>query len=135
MPFIVKNSQLSNDVIQSLNFLLEQDINASVAFKLLRIIKSLSSIIEDKSELEKKLIDKWSQKDEDGQIKKAKDTDGNIIEDAFLLTDIDGFSKDMSDLLNTENEIPYDRIKFEDLELKTVKIKDLIKIEFLFDIE
>ncbi len=135
MPFVVKNSQLSNDVIQSLNFLLEQDINASIAFKLLRIIKNLSSIIEDKIELEKKLIEKWSQKDENGQIKKAKDDDGNIIEDAVLLTDIDGFSKDMSDLLNTENQIPYDKIKFEDLDLKTVKLKDLIKIEFLFDVE
>lgn len=135
MPFIVKNSQLSNDVIQSLNFLLEQDINASVAFRLLRIIKSLSSVIEDKIELEKKLIEKWSQKDENGQIKRAEDESGNIIEDAVLLTDIDGFSKDMSDLLNTENEIPYDKIRFDELELKTVKLKDLIKIEFLFDIE
>jgi hypothetical protein len=135
MPFIVKNSQLSNDVIQSLNFLLEQDINASVAFRLLRIIKSLSSVIEDKIELEKKLIEKWSQKDENGQIKRAEDESGNIIEDAVMLTDIDGFSKDMSDLLNTENEIPYDKIRFDELELKTVKLKDLIKIEFLFDIE
>jgi hypothetical protein len=135
MPFIVKNSQLSNDVIQSLNFLLEQDINASVAFRLLRIIKSLSSVIEDKIELEKKLIEKWSQKDENGQIKRAEDESGNLIEDAVMLTDIDGFSKDMSDLLNTESEIPYDKIRFDELELKTVKLKDLIKIEFLFDIE
>jgi hypothetical protein len=135
MPFIVKNSQLSNDVIQSLNFLLEQDINASVAFRLLRIIKSLSSVIEDKIELEKKLVEKWSQKDENGQIKRAEDESGNLIEDAVMLTDIDGFSKDMSDLLNTENEIPYDKIRFDELELKTVKLKDLIKIEFLFDIE
>jgi hypothetical protein len=135
MPFIVKNSQLSNDVIQSLNFLLEQDINASVAFRLLRIIKSLSSVIEDKIELEKKLVEKWSQKDENGQIKRAEDESGNLIEDAVMLTDIDGFSKDMSDLLNTENEIPYDKIRFYELELKTVKLKDLIKIEFLFDIE
>lgn len=135
MPFIVKNSQLSNDVIQSLNFLLEQDINASVAFRLLRIIKSLSSIIEDKIELEKKLIEKWSQKDENGQIIRAEDESGNLIEDAIMLTDVDGFSKDMSDLLNTENEIPFDKIRFDELELKTVKLKDLIKIEFLFDIE
>ena len=135
MPFIVKNSQLSNDVIQSLNFLLEQDINASVAFRLLRIIKSLSSVIEDKIELEKKLIEKWSQKDENGQIKRAEDESGNLIEDSVMLTDIDGFSKDMSDLLNTESEIPYDKIRFDELELKTVKLKDLIKIEFLFDIE
>lgn len=134
MSFKVKNSQLSSDTIQSLNFLLEQDINASVAFKLLRIIKNLSSIIEDKVESEKRIVEKWAQK-ENGVFKKATDEGGNVMDDVILLTDVDGFSKDMSDLLNTENEIPFDKIKFDDLELKTVKLKDLVKIEFLFDIE
>ena len=39
----------------------------------------------------------------------------------------------MSDLLNIENEIPFDKINFEELQLKTIKIKDLAKIEFLFE--
>lgn len=135
MSFIVKNSQLSTETVQSLNILLEQDINAGVAFKLLRIVKHMSSIIEDKTSAEKKIIDKWSQKDEKGQYIKAKDENGNVIEDAILLTDLDGFSKDMSDLLNVENEIPYEKIRFDDLNLQKVKLKDLIKIEFLFEME
>jgi hypothetical protein len=135
MSFIVKNSQLSTETVQSLNSLLEQDINAGVAFKLLRIVKHMSSIIEDKTSAEKKIIDKWSQKDERGQYIKAKDENGNVIEDAILLTDLDGFSKDMSDLLNVENEIPYEKIMFDDLNLQKVKLKDLIKIEFLFEME
>jgi hypothetical protein len=135
MSFIVKNSQLSTDTVQSLNSLLEQDINAGVAFRLLRIVKHMSSIIEDKVSSEKKIIDKWSQKDENGQFIKAKDENGNVIDDAILLTDLDGFSKDMSDLLNVESEIPYDKIRFEELNLQTVKLKDLIKIEFLFEVE
>ena len=39
----------------------------------------------------------------------------------------------MSELLNIENEIPFDKINFSDLQLKTIKIKDLAKIDFLFE--
>ena len=48
MSFKVKNSQLSSEVLQVLNQLIEQDIDASCAFRLTRIIKHLSSIVEDK---------------------------------------------------------------------------------------
>jgi hypothetical protein len=133
MSFKVKNLQLSNDALQVLNTLIEQDINASAAFKITRILKYMSSIVEDKVQLEKKIFDKWTQKDENGNPVKAKDDSGNEIQDAILLTDVDSFSKEMSDLLNTENDIPFDKIKFEELELKTAKVKDLLKVDFLFD--
>jgi hypothetical protein len=133
MSFKVKNLQLSNDALQVLNTLIEQDINASAAFKITRILKYMSSIVEDKIQLEKKILDKWTQKDENGNPVKAKDDSGNEIQDAILLTDVDSFSKEMSDLLNTENDIPFDKIKFEELELKTAKVKDLLKVDFLFD--
>ena len=48
MSIKVKNSQLSNETIQSLNTLIDLDINASSAFRLARIIKELSSIVDDK---------------------------------------------------------------------------------------
>ena len=35
--------------------------------------------------------------------------------------------------MSIENEVNFDKIKFEDLELKTAKVKDLIKLDFLFD--
>ena len=34
--------------------------------------------------------------------------------------------------MSIENEIGYDKINFEDLNLKTARVKDLIKLEFLF---
>jgi len=133
MSFIVKNSQLSNEALNSLNSLIEQDINATCAFKLIRIIKFISSVVEDKVKAEKLIFDKWVQKDENGNQLRAQDENGVDIPDTVLLSDIDSFSKEMSDLLNVENEIPFDKISFNDLQLKTIKIKDLIKIEFLFD--
>jgi len=133
MSFKVKNSQLSNDSLQSLNDLIDKDINAKAAFKITRIVKYLSSIVEDKVKMEKKIFDKWVQKDEDGKTLQAKDENGQLIPDTVLITNVDEFSKEMSELLNIENEIPFDRVKFEDLGLETIKIKDLIKIEYLFE--
>ncbi len=133
MAFKVKNSQLSNDSLQSLNDLIDKDINAKAAFKITRIVKYLSSIVEDKVKMEKKIFDKWVQKDEDGKPLQAKDENGQLIPDTVLISNVDEFSKEMSELLNIENEIPFDRVKFEDLGLETIKIKDLIKIEYLFE--
>ena len=133
MSFKVKNSQLSNDSLQSLNDLIDKDINAKAAFKITRIVKYLSSIVEDKVKMEKKIFDKWVQKGEDGKPLQAKDENGQLIPDTVLISNVDEFSKEMSELLNIENEIPFDRVKFEDLGLETIKIKDLIKIEYLFE--
>jgi hypothetical protein len=53
MGIIVKNSQLTNETIASINELIELDIDATSAFKLTRIIKELSSIVDDKLKMEK----------------------------------------------------------------------------------
>ena len=45
MSIILKNSQLNDDTISALNTLIDLDINAQAAFRLMRIIKELSSIL------------------------------------------------------------------------------------------
>jgi hypothetical protein len=133
MSIKVKNSQLNDDTITALNMLIDLDINAQSAFRLMRIIKELSSILDDKIKMEKRILDKWTTKDEDGNPTDAKDDAGNVIEGAVNILDSDAFSKEMGVLLDIENEIPFEKIKFEDLNLQTAKVKDLIKLEFLFD--
>lgn len=133
MSIIVKNSQLTHETISALNTLIELDIAAGVAFKLTRIIKELSSIVEDKLKMEKRILDKWVEKDEQGSPVLAKDQNGEIIEGTVNITNIDEFTKEMSDLMEIETEIPFDKINFEDLSLTTAKVKDLIKLEFLFN--
>lgn len=133
MSFKVKNSQLSNEVLQVLNLLIEQDIDASSAFRLTRIIKHLSSIVEDKVQTEKKIFDKWVDRDDFGNPIFAKDESGNPIEDAFILKDVSEFTREMSELMSIENDVPYSKINFDDLKLQTAKVKDLIKIDFLFE--
>jgi|LauGreDrversion4_2_1035121.scaffolds.fasta_scaffold1476970_1 hypothetical protein len=133
MSIKVKNSSLSNETISALNTLVELDINASAAFRLMRIIKEVSSIVEDKLKMERKILEKWVEKDESGNIIQAKDESGNLVEGAVNITDVDSFTQEMQNLMDIENDIPYDKINFEELNLKTAKVKDLIKLEFLFN--
>ena len=133
MSITLKNSQLNDDTITALNMLIDLDINAQAAFRLMRIIKELSSILDDKIKMEKRILEKWTTKDEDGNPTPAKDDAGNLIEGAVNISDSDSFSKEMNALLEIENEIPFEKIKFEELNLQTAKVKDLIKLEFLFD--
>ena len=133
MSIVIKNSQLNDEAIIALNSLIEMDINAGAAFKLTRIIKELSSIVEDKVKMEKRILDKWTEKDEEGNIVPAKDEEGNVIEGAVNIKDPNAFTEEMTVLLDSENEISYDKLKFDDLNLQTAKVKDIIKIEFLFD--
>jgi len=130
MSIIVRNSQLNDETIESLNKLVDVDINASVAFKLMRIIKEISSIVEDKNKMEKMIINKHSEKDENGNVVEAKDEQGNPV--GINIKNIEAFSSEMEDFMSIENEIGYDRINFEDLNLQTARVKDLIKLEFLF---
>jgi hypothetical protein len=130
MSIIIRNSQLNDETIAALNKLVDVDINASVAFKLMRIIKEISSIVEDKNKMEQMIINKHSEKDEDGKAVQAKDDQGNPI--GINIENIELFSADMEDFMSIENEIGYDKINFEDLNLQTARVKDLMKLEFLF---
>lgn len=132
MSIIVKNSQLNTETVNALNFLIDLDIKASTAFRLSRIIKEISSIVEDKLKMEKRILDKWVEKDSDGNPKPALDGDGKVIEGAVNLTDPESFTQEMQSLMDIENEIPFDKINFEELELQTAKVKDIMKLEFLF---
>lgn len=133
MTFKVRNSQLNNETLGVLNQLIELDINASAAFRLTRIIKHLSSIVEDKLKLERKIYDKWIQRDENGNPVIPKDEEGNPIQGSVSIADMNAFTKEMTEFLEIENEIPFEKLNFEDLNLQTAKIKDLIKVEFLFN--
>ena len=132
MSIVIKNSQLTNETVAALNTLIELDINASTAFKLTRIIKELSSIVDDKLKMEKKIFDKWVEKDENGEPVVPKNEDGTPVEGAVNITNMEEFTKEMEQLMSVENEIPFDTISFEDLGLTTAKVKDLIKLDFLF---
>lgn len=133
MAVKILNSQLNNETIEALNKLIDLDINASSAFKLTRVIKEISSIVEDKLVTEKRIMDKYLERDEMGNPTPVLDNEGDVIPGAINIKTPDEFTKEMSELMNVELTLNYEKIKFEDLGLKTAKIKDLIKLDFLFE--
>jgi hypothetical protein len=129
----VKNSQLNNDTIQSLNTLIDLDINAVSAFKLTRIIKDISEIVELKLKMEKKILEKYAEKDENGDFVRPTDQNGNLMSEAVNILDVPSFTNEMDELMNMTHNLSHDKLNFEDLNLQTAKVKDLIKLEFLFN--
>ncbi len=83
--------------------------------------------------MEKKIFDKYVAKDENGNPIPAKNEIGEVIEGAVNITEPELFTKEMSELMNVEVDLNYEKINFDDLGLKTAKVKDLMKLEFLFD--
>ena len=130
MSIVVRNSDLNEETLAALNKLVDVDINATVAFKLMRIIKEITSIVDDKNKMEKRLTNKHAEKDEEGNVIIVKDNGGNAGD--VNIKDMEAFSADMANLMGIENEIGYEKINFEDLNLKTARVKDLIRLEFLF---
>jgi len=135
MKISFKNGELNKDTIEAINNLISMDINASYAFKLTRIIKEISSIIESKQEMEKKILTKSAAKDESGELLVPKDEEGKEIEGTVSIENVEQYTKEMTELMEADNEIAFDKIKFDDLGIKTAKIKDLINLEFLFEID
>jgi hypothetical protein len=131
MSIVVRNSDLNEETLAALNKLVDVDINASVAFKLMRIIKEITSIVDDKTKMEQRLINKHAEKDEDGNVIRVQDDNGNPV--GVNIKNMDAYSADMANLMEIENEIGYEKINFEDLNLKTARVKDLIRLEFLFN--
>jgi hypothetical protein len=130
MSIVVRNSDLNEETLIALNKLVDVDINASVAFKLIRIIKEITSIVDDRNKMEQRVINKHAEKDEEGNVIIVKDDGGNA--GGVNIKDMDAFSADMANLMGIENEIGYEKINFEDLNLQTARVKDLIRLEFLF---
>jgi hypothetical protein len=74
----------------------------------MRIIKEISSIVEDKNKMEQMIINKHAEKDEDGKVVQTKDENGNPV--GVNIKDMDAFSDEMENLMSVENEIGYERI-------------------------
>ena len=130
---IVKNSQLDKQTLESINMLLELNLPAKVAFHLMRILKEISSLVDDKILLEKKIVDRFTEKDESGNPVPAVNESGNPIPNTIKITDLNKFNEEVDDLNSIENNIPFDKLNFDDLKLDTVKVKDLMRLDFLFN--
>ena len=100
----------------------------------MRIIKELSSIVEDKLKAEKKIINKWIEFDSNGNPLPVYNDSGNLVEGAVKVINIASFEQEMKELLDMENTLISSKVNFDSLGLEdSLKIKDLLKIDFIFE--
>jgi len=130
----VINAQLGQDTIKSLNLLLDLDLPTKTAFSLVRIMKELSSIIDDKIKLEKKILDKYVERDLEGNPIVGQDQNGNPIPNTFKINDMAAFNSEMEELNSIETELPFEKLDADSLDLPSIKVRDLMKLEFLFNL-
>jgi hypothetical protein len=130
---IIKNSELNEETLKDLNNLMEIDIAPSSALKISRMLKDLSNILKEKISKERYIYEKWILRDEDGNPVPLEDENGEPIKDSIKISDMKSFENDINEFMNLNNEIPFEKIDINELSLQSVKIKDIIKIEFLFN--
>lgn len=128
----IKNSELNEEMLKDLNNLMELDIAPSSALKISRVLKDLSNILKEKISKERSIYEKWILRDEDGNPVPLEDENGEPIKDSIKISDMRSFENDINEFMNLNNEIPFEKIDINELNLQSVKIKDIIKIEFLF---
>jgi len=130
----VKNRQLDTETISIVNEIVDMDIKAIEAFKLMKIIKEIDEIVKNRQKAEMNLVKKYAEKDEDGSLKLPLDGEGNEIQGSFEVSEDnkEEFNNQFNELLDYENKIDFDPIKFENLGLEKISIKKLVRLDFLF---
>lgn len=130
---IVRNSQLNLETVEALNLLLDLKLPTKSAFKLVKMIKEVSSLIDDKLKLEKKILDRNIERDQMGNPIVGTDQMGNPIPNTFRIKNMEEFNAEMEELNSFENELPFEKLEIDDLAIDSISVRDLMKIEFIFN--
>jgi hypothetical protein len=116
-------------IVNALSGLLEEDWSASFSYKIAEILEVLEPHAYRQKRATDKLVIAHARRDEDNNVIRPKDEDGNIIEGQVEITDMNKFNEELSILLNEEISINVPvRISLEefgDREIKGAVIQNL----------
>lgn len=96
---------------ETLQKLSQQELKARLALAVARVLKEAEREIQNFNEVRMNLINKFGEKDADGQL--ITDDNGNC---KILPEGVETFSKELNDLITTEVEINANKLKLDDLE-------------------
>jgi hypothetical protein len=131
----LKYKNINDDTNKSLNEILALDLPIKEGIKIAKISKHINTHIEIKTSFEKKILEKYAQKDENGVIKAVKDEAGNIVPNQIYISDPDGYNKELKELESQEFEIPGDMIHIDVLGLDKIKPTILLNLDWLINLE
>lgn len=118
------------DSTKALKELMENpEIPIKTSFKLIKNVKKIDLILESCNEANKKLLEKYGEKNEDGTLKIDKDNNAKIP-----MEHMGDYLKERTELLNTENDIDIDTITVEELSIERIKPAILMAIDYMIDL-
>ena len=125
----VKISDLLNST-ETLQKLAQKDFKAKLAWSIARLLKAAEAEIQSFNETRMNLIKKFGEKDESGEL--ITDEKGNC---KIEPDNIEEFSKELNDLIDTEVEINANKIKMDLLENIDFTPSDMAILEPFIDMD
>ena len=116
-----------NDIVNSMsvfNKIMQQPVNGSLAFKIARLARELNKEIETFNQEKDKLLDKYGEKNEQGEL--LTDENNNIKIPPENMTEI---NNEFNSLLNTIVEINCDKISIDQLDNFTITPQEMINLQ------
>ena len=117
-----------NTILESLNKIIDKEISIKISYKISKLTKQLMNEYKLYEENRIRLINKYAERDEQGNIKINKE-DNTII---ILDVDRDKFNNEFIELVNIDIEIEFDKIRLDDLGDVMISPRDLLNLDFLF---
>lgn len=128
----IKNAFINEQTIGSLGQLLSTEINSNHVMSVTRMAKSFDLLFREKMIAQREITDRYTEKDKTGVPVVAVDEQGNEIPNAVRITDTEKFNEDMGQLFNTDVELDWEPVKFEELGIEKIRPDQFIMLEFLF---
>jgi len=120
-----------NDIVNSIDtfqVIMQQSFKGSLAFKIARLARELNKEMETFNEQRRKIVNEYSLKDENGEVK--FDENGNI---QITPDRIQEFNTEFTNLLNTEVEINADKLPMDNIDDFEVSPQQMLNIEMFFE--
>ena len=123
----IKLDSLINSV-EALQKLSQTEMKAKLAWQVTRLLKAADAEIQQFNETRMNLIKKYGEKDENGEIVVDEKNNCKIAEDK-----VSDFTKELTDLAESEVEINANMIKIDDLDALEFKPAEMSALEPFID--
>jgi len=118
-----------NIILDSLNKLIDKEVNIKTSYKLSKLFKQLINEYNHFDENRIKLLNKYAEKDNNGEVKVNKENNS-----VFILDVNKGkFNKEFSELVSIEVEFVFEKVRLDDLGDTIISPRDLFNLDFLFE--
>lgn len=116
--------------VETLQKIAQKDFKAKLAWSIARLLKSAETEIQAFNETRMNLIKKYGEKDENGEL--ITDEKGNC---KIMTENVNAFTEELNELINTEVEINANKIDFNLLENIDFTPSDMTALEPFIEFE